>query len=486
MSSYVVATSQANPRAAGQRVDFRFAPLLLTGLVSVLAVGGLTGSFSLREVALVAFSIQVLTAYEIIRARERILSISSAFGVIWLIYFPLRLLVLTFLGPSPYDFPAVVAATPAQLVSAWEVISAAFLLFLVGQLLANRTIRIRRSVDNVRMTYGQVFAVGLVGVVIQTLWSTFQINWGILHIVGDVAVFAIGGTSYLEAKAKKRPYASPSLLLVVAASAYGYLNGYKLLMLMPVGAWLIGRAGAGDRLRLRHVVVLAAATAVAFGIIQGERDALRNGRPAANPISALQVGLSSYDLASGAPADYHGVGLVGNALSGVFFRLKGADYYITISDSVPSRVPYQHGRSLWEPALSILPGAKQFLGLEPEYQSLSLMVYSNQVIFGRTGSPVAESVTQPGDLYLNFGSAGVMVGMLILGLLYGAFDRAFIIKGPVSAGVVAYAGLALLEVDPNVAYILVTSGLRLGICLLLLAWISLSQRRPSQNERARP
>src|SRR5438132_3988764 len=227
-------------------------------------------------------------------------------------------------------------------------------------------------------------------------------------------------------------------------------------MLMPVGAWLIGRAGAGSRLRVRHILALTAATAVAFGIIQGERDALRNGRPAANPISALQVGVSSYDLASGAPANYQGVGILGNVLNGVLFRLKGADYYIAVSDVVPSLLPYQNGRGLWEPALSILPGAKQFLGLDPEYKSLSLMVYSNQVILGNTLSPVAESVTQPGDLYLNFGSAGVLVGMLILGFLYGTFDRAFIIKGPVSAAVVGYAGLALLEVDPNVAYILVT------------------------------
>jgi hypothetical protein len=438
----------------------------------------------LREVALISFAVQLLTAYQMIRVRDRMLSISSIFAVIWVIYFPLRLLVITFVGTSSYDFPAVIAASPDQLVAVWEVTSAAFLLFLVGQVFANRIIRISSSVDNVRMTYGQVFAVGLVGVLITALWSTFQIQWGILRIVGDVAVFAIGGTAYLEAKAKRRLYTSPSLLLVAAASAYGYLNGFKLLMLMPVGAWLIGRAGAGNRLRVRHIVVLTAATAVAFGIIQGERDALRNARPAANPISALQVGFSSYDLASGAPANYRGLGIVGNAVNGVLFRLKGADYYIAITDIVPSLIPYQNGRGLWEPALSILPGAKQFFGLEPEYNSLSLMVYSNQVILGNTLSPVAESVTQPGDLYLNFGTAGVIVGMLILGFLYGAFDRAFIIQGPVSAGIVGYAGLALLEVDPNVAYTLVTCGLRLGVCALLLTWLSLSQRRPTQKERA--
>jgi hypothetical protein len=74
--------------------------------------------------------------------------------------------------------------------------------------------------------------------------------------------------------------------------------------------------------------------------------------------------------------------------------------------------------------------------------------------------------------------------MLILGFLYGTFDRAFIIKGPVSAGVVGYAGLALLSVDPNVAYILVTSGLRLAVCAVLVTWLSLSHQS-SEKAHAR-
>src|ERR1700687_4964100 len=116
MSSYVVTTPQTRPRFSRQRVDLRAAAWLLAILVVALAFGGLTGILSVREVAVVAFAIQLLTAYQIIRVRDRTLSISSVFAVLWVIYFPLRLLVITFGEPSPYYFPAVRAASPEQLI----------------------------------------------------------------------------------------------------------------------------------------------------------------------------------------------------------------------------------------------------------------------------------------------------------------------------------------------------------------------------------
>jgi hypothetical protein len=198
------------------------------------------------------------------------------------------------------------------------------------------------------------------------------------------------------------------------------------------------------------------------------------------------LGLTGYDLAYGTPADYHGLGIAANAANGVLYRLKGADFYITIADKVPSLVPYQDGRSLWQPALSVLPGAKQFLDLEPQYKQLSLGRYIDQVLISEnpTQDLSSQSTTVPGDLYLNFGVPGVMVGMLVLGVLYGMFDRRFVIRGPLSAGILAFAGLPLIQIDGNVAYVLVTCGLRLGIAALLLTWISLSQRNPAQRKLA--
>jgi hypothetical protein len=393
--------------------------------------------------------------------------------------------VITFGAPSPFYFPSVRAASPEQLISVWEVTTAAFLLFLIGQLFAYKAVHIKGSVDNLPVSHRQLFVVGVGALGVTSTLTFLHLSSGILGNIGQVVLFAIAGTSYLEAKAEHRSYAS--LLLVVVAFAFGYLNGFKELMLLPVAAWVIGRAGASDRVHLRHVVVVGVATAIAFAIIQGERDATVTGNYASNPIAALQLGLGSYDLAYGVPADYHGIGVVGNVVNGVLYRLKGVDYYIAIADKVPSVVAYQNGRSLWQPALSIIPGARQYLDLEPQYKQLSLGRYTDQVFVSE--NPIqdlsSQSTTEPGDLYLNFGIAGVVVGMLILGALYGMFDKRFMIKGPISAGIVAFAGLPLVGLDGNVAYILVTCGVRLAIGAVLLSWLVLSQRTlPQYSLRA--
>src|ERR1700674_983682 len=213
MSSYALFTDKKFG-SFGQPVSFRLGPWLLASLVAALFLVVSTGLTSSREVAVAAFVLQLFTAYEIIRVRRRLLSISSVFAVLWLIYFPLRLLVITFGGPLPYYFPAVRAASSEELVSVCEVTSAVFVLFLFGQLLANRILHLKRSVDDVHMPYGQFFTVGVVGVSITAILSTFHLSSGVLSNVGDVALFAIAGTSYIEAKAGQRSYASPSLFLV--------------------------------------------------------------------------------------------------------------------------------------------------------------------------------------------------------------------------------------------------------------------------------
>ena len=159
------------------------------------------------------------------------------------------------------------------------------------------------------------------------------------------------------------------------------------------------------------------------------------------------------------------------------------DYYVAISDKVPSTIPYQDGATLWQPALSILPGAKQVLS--PPFNQLSLGRYIDQAIVSEDPSqdPSSQSTTPPGDLYLNFGLAGVIVGMLILGLLYGLFDQAFTIRGPVSAALVAYAGLPLVLLDGNLAYMLVTCMVRLGISGVLLAFTAHIDRRRAGSLR---
>ena len=90
----------------------------------------------------------------------------------------------------------------------------------------------------------------------------------------------------------------------------------------------------------------------------------------------------------------------------------------------------------------------------------------------------------PGDLYLNFGGIGVVIGMLAIGLLVGFVDRAFASATAFGAGVLAYVGIHLFSVESNVAYVLVTSAIRLGVVFLLLLLVDAPRKRSRSPDRA--
>src|SRR5438309_12075114 len=115
ISSNVVVASPTKSGSPSRRLNFRFSPWVLAYVVGVLIFAGTTGVLSLRQVAVIAFAIQLVTAYQLTRVHERTLSIASVFAALWIIYFPLRLLVITFGEPSPFYFAAVRAASPEQL-----------------------------------------------------------------------------------------------------------------------------------------------------------------------------------------------------------------------------------------------------------------------------------------------------------------------------------------------------------------------------------
>lgn len=231
-------------------------------------------------------------------------------------------------------------------------------------------------------------------------------------------------------------------------------------------------------MRPGYLIVGAVAVVFAFTAIQGQRSSSASGRPLA-PADALIAGLTHYNLAYGVPQEYRGLGIVGNVLNGILFRMKGADYFMVITEQVPNSVPFQQGRTLWQPILSTVPGAELVVPLRPEYRQLSLGRYVNQTFISGPSrqDPSSQSMTYPGDLYLNFGAWGVLIGMIVIGGLLQLLDKYMRIDGPVSAGAFAFAGIPMLGLERNLAYTLVTTGIRIGIVLMLYRIISLRTSR---------
>lgn len=454
-------------------------------LVLAVLVGAASSRFrtTYGSVVLLCTVLQAAICWALVRRSGRFLSVCGIFAVLWLLYFPVRLLQLMRDHSSVHLYQAVETATDERLVAIWLMTTGAFLAFFVGVQLRRRSPR-GRIVDESTVTYGNFLSIGVLGTLLRLAMAVLGINSGILQIVSSVDLFGVAGASCIERRDRRSP-AYVSLALVVVQVVLGYRTGFKEAALLPVASWLVGRIAGGQRVRAGHVVLGVVALVLTFGAVQGQRNDERFGR-SESVYQTVVSGLTRFDLAYGVPREVKGLDVASNAFGGVLYRLKGADYLIAIRDSVPSRVPFQGGRSLYQPVIATVPAYSRFVSIRPEFSQLSLGRYVTTELIAdsiETGNPSSQSMTFPGDLYLNFGTVGVVVGMALVGLLFASFDRAVPVLGPVSAGIFVVAGMPLVAVDRNLAYVFFTSALGLGVVLVVIALLAIG-RSPADVDRA--
>lgn len=451
-----------------------------------VAITTIAISWTLREISIVGFALQLVMTFVIARRSHRLLSLSTVFAGLWIIYFPLRLTVITWGGPSPYDFPAVANASTQQLVWLWLVLTGGFGCFTIGHFLLSQKKTTSFALNDLPITQGRYLGIGVLGLVVASALLVLHASSGILGNVGELSLFGIAGASYEEARSRSTRLIRGSVPLMLASVVLGYMAGFKQLALMPIIAWVVGRIAGGGRIRIRYVVVVFLAITLAFAVIQGERDSAASGKPTANPMQAAFTGLTQYNLAYGVRSNYQGLDLLYNAVGAILYRMKGVDYFLTIADRVPSSIPFQHGMSIWQPTVSTIPGYQYFVSLEPQYSQLSLGRYVDQQFVSQAPStdPSSQSMTYPGDLYLNFGLSGLFIGMLFLGVIFAWFDLIVSLDKAIGAAVFSFVGLPLIGIESNIAYSFVTSALRLLIAAVLVSFLyktSLIARRSSRS-----
>jgi hypothetical protein len=86
------------------------------------------------------------------------------------------------------------------------------------------------------------------------------------------------------------------------------------------------------------------------------------------------------------------------------------DSFVRIVEQVPQFLPYQYGKTLWEAATVFVPRPLWKNKPASSAEWLSYVLYGSE----SAGNSVA---TWPGELYLNFGTVGVILGMLFMGVL---------------------------------------------------------------------
>jgi hypothetical protein len=274
------------------------------------------------------------------------------------------------------------------------------------------------------------------------------------------------------------------LVAIVAACCLAILLGFKELAVLPVVAWVIGHFSAGRRLITFATVGVGLLALLFFLGIQSQRDAALYGERS-DFIGATLHGLTEYDYPTGLRRHKTGLDIPLNALASVSSRVRGADSLLVLRAKVPDRVPFQDGRSLWQPIISSIPGLSKVL--QVDFPQLSLGRYFNTTFWSLrpTQDLSSQPVTVPGDFFLNFGAAGVVAGLALVGFVYGVIDRRTPVCSATSAGLFAYAAIPLLSIERNVAYLLVTGVIRYSLGLLLVGFLNHAVLRRSQVSSVR-
>lgn len=451
------------------------------GLVLTVTMGVLVPKVQFTAVVLTAlacaYHVLLLTAAR--RITGRVLSGTFFVAVLWIVYFPIRLLVIQADRQNFTLHPTVAQATDADLLWVWCLSGLGLSALLAGSwLVTGRRQGIALDLPATRSMYACITAGGLA---ITVLLPEVGISSGLLAQVKLVTLFGLAGLGFIDGRSGGcRPLTAA---LVAVGVFLGAMQGFKELAVLPIAAWCIGLvAGSGRQFRVRRVLATLLVAVVAYAGVQGQRIAGGGHSPASLLTSSARA-LADHDLRSSTP--HHpkrGFELFTNFASGLSQRFYGADILLVLRDKVPSSIPYQHGVAIIDPTLSVVPGITRLVDLTYPTLSLGGFVTARIYSVNPNSDPSAQILTWPGDLYLNFGLAGVVVGLLLIGAGLGVFDRLTRVDSPFGCALFVYVGLSFVRLESNVAYALVTGLMRLVTVLAVV--LVVSQSRAWRDQRA--
>lgn len=435
----------------------------------------------LAAVTVGCFLVQVLLVSRVGRITGRWLGVLPIVSMLWMVYYPARLLRIQSNRSDLLAHPAVQRATDSDLTWTWLVSTGGLAALLLGAW-AIHSVRAIRPAKSDTLTRRDFKGVATVGILFAFVTTVFGVSSGILANIAPLALLGISGLGFQDARRGKNSLRT--LSLVVVAMLLGALSGFKELAALPVAAWGIGLlAGRPHAVKPRAVLVVVLLGTFAFVGVAGQRIARPLGEPTDLPTASLNA-ITRYDLESGTllPTRKQGFELLGNIAAGLSRRASGVEALIILREAISDEAEFEHGRTLILPVLTVLPRSEALVADSP-FSTLSLGRYYSQTFYSLRPStdPSAQAITWAGDLYLNFGTAGVVSGLLLIGGMIGLFDRRYPPTTAFNAGVLAFVGLAVIGLERNVSYVFVTAIIRLTI-VGITRWFLIA-RRPRPQAR---
>lgn len=342
-----------------------------------------------------------------------------------------------------------------------------------------------------------VFAIGLTADALVTAANRFPGRTSFAPLGGErisglISAASVGvavGLFLLTRNALESGRTSARIQLVVATIAVvavGVVGTYKEVaidgLLVPLLAWHFGHP---QGVKVRWIVLAAAIVLiVVFPVVEVARQAERR-LGTTNPATiaaALPAQVSHYSLVhAGRRRDVHPSTLPREVLIMESRRFYGLDSVALAVAYTPRTIPFQLGRkTLVELAAGPIPRV-----LWPGKPEIGLGSWFDEHYWqsGNADIPIVpQSVTHLGELWIDFGLFGVVVGMALLGAFYRFVWEALRPRSsPTGALVYAVVFLTVVVVDRDIPLVYVTLMQRLAalaVLLFILHWLD-KRRRPA-------
>ncbi|MUH52001.1 MAG: hypothetical protein F2789_12415 [Actinobacteria bacterium] len=443
---------------------------LVVSYAGIVIVAQVMGGLALALVALL-MSIWYVAAYRYVSRlkHRRIPTALWVMTLFWMIYYPIRLLVIMSNRHSHAVHFITYYATDADLAWVWLVSGAGFAALLVGNALTSFV-----PVSPLRASTGrgQYQGIALAALVLTLASNYVGSASGLLSNAALLYLFGIGGLAYSDALERRLRLSTLSLLGV--AILLGAATSFKELAVLPVVAWIIGYFVGSPR--IRWFAVLATALVGLMGYLGVEGQRISGG---GNIVSEAWNALTRYDLTLKFQGDHrkNAGEMVTDITSNMSARTSGVEAMLLLRRDVPDRVPYQHGASIFEPAVNMIPGVSRLHTTKFTQLSLGRWYNINFYTSNPQTDPSSQALTLMADFFLNWDVLGIAIGMMFIGAATRLYDMKFPANSGFGVAIFAYVGTAFAGIERNVAYFLVTIGIRLAIIAVVIVILGAAEPR---------
>jgi hypothetical protein len=423
------------PAAASPLGDLlRLLSLPLLGFVA-FAVGLATGIPSNRITLLgtaIATGMLVLSPLVVnsVRPPSRRHLLLALFALSYFAHFVLPVFV-SYLGTSGYGkdtFAELQRVTPADIARGELAALVSFAMMLAGYALPLGAAT-ARAVPKMEREWSHEAALGVALVMIILGWTVFlagqlglipkRAGSGFLGTLADAAFFGFALLTIVYLRYRSRPALLMLLLLIPPTMGFNFFTASKQLFLMPLAMVATAHIMVTRRLRLWWLVGFVVAMMLLYPVAQTYRDYLFG-----NDLTAIQV-ITSPDRALGLLERFLRTSEMGEymrtGLQATSNRLDALCITSVILRDAGERVPFQGGWSISYIVLTYVPRI-----VWPGKPDVTIGRWVTDY-FG--SGPLIQSATGPswvGELYFNFGWAGIVVGMGILGVWFRFLHEAFL------------------------------------------------------------